>query len=258
MASIISVACNHKIWRKALILCVHNCSGSELSLTMIPSPISWFLKNLSENWKITDCQWTISTRLSVVKTTRKNWGQEQLTVVETKKRKKNTGTIYVSSITAHAAKQQSWLRLLYFLVKAFSHQRNNWETVVFSIYSWLGMGPTFILVTYRSSRMQSSLRGAGTFFGSVIFRREKSDDRIYVRGLQGNCIGKAVLLSSVNKLSWFGLRFSCCLILFSNLDSAVSITPLTQQAVSNQKNTNRHTWRSSPVDSALAFHFLKE
>ena len=96
------------------------------------------------------------------------------------------------------------------------------------------------------------------FFGSVIFRREKSDDRIYVRGLQGNCIGKAVLLSSVNKLSWFGLRFSCCLILFSNLDSAVSITRLKQQAVSNQKNTNRHTWRSSPVDSAFAFHFLKE
>ena len=29
IASIISVACNHKIWRKALILCAHNCSGSE-------------------------------------------------------------------------------------------------------------------------------------------------------------------------------------------------------------------------------------
>ena len=130
---------------------------------------------------------------------------------------------------------------------------------MFSIYSWLGMGPTFLRVTYRSSRLQSSLRGADTFFGSVIFRREKSDDRKYVCGLQGNnCIGKAVLLSSVNKLSWFGLRFSCCLMLFSNLDSAVSITRLTQQAVSNQKNAKRHTWRSSPVDSALAFHFLKE
>ena len=29
IASIISVACNHKIWRKALILCFHNCSASE-------------------------------------------------------------------------------------------------------------------------------------------------------------------------------------------------------------------------------------
>ena len=179
---------------------------------------------MSENWKITDCQWTISTRWSFVKTTRKNWGREQLTGVETKK--KAAGTIYVSS--DHRSRSKTIKLVTYFL---FSNQsifftKETIEKLLCSvIHSRLGMGQHFF----------ESRTG------------------------QVDCIEKAVPLSSVNNLSLFRPRLSCCSgILLSNWDSAVAITHLTQQALSQQKSTKRRAWRSAPVDSALAFHILKE
>ena len=191
---------------------------------MIPLPISWFL-NKSENWKTTDCQWTISTRWSSVKTTRKNWGREQLTVVETKKKSSWDYLCFLH----HRSRSRAIKLVTSFLSSnqsIFFYQRNNWETVVFSIF----------------------IPGWG--WGQHFFESRTG---------QVDCIAKAVLLSSVNNLSLFRLRLSCCSgLLLSNWDSAVAITHLTQQALSQQKSTKRCAWRSAPFDSALAFHILKE
>lgn len=155
IASIISVACNHKIWRKALILCFHNCSASEKDKASPWFPCQFLdfltraktgkLQIASGQFQLDDRPWKPHVKIGVENSLR--WW----------KRKKKRSWDYLCFLH-HRSRSKAMKLVTFFLFSGpfFFFTTETIEKLLCSvIHSRLGMGPTFLRVTYRSIRLHS-------------------------------------------------------------------------------------------------------
>ena len=90
-----------------------------------------------------------------MKTTRKNWGREQLTVVETKKKTQLGLFMFPPSPITQQSNEAGYIFFILWSIFFFFTKETIEKLLCSVIHSRLGMGPTFLRVTYRSSRLHS-------------------------------------------------------------------------------------------------------